>query len=350
MRTLTTIKDPVFSGNKEPGSLDHFFLKFINDERDLPFIYLSLKIIFTLIPSAILLYLNVVPGIWWWLHAALHVVLMASMLGPFTLMLHNTSHRPFFKQKHSWGNGIIPWLIGPFMGQSPFLYYSHHIGMHHSEANMPDDKSSTMPYQRDSFKGFMHYHLRFLFMGIVDLIRYFRGVNKKKGRHFLWLSYRGEIGFMSFLIIMCLIHWKATLFVFIIPVLIIRTMMMVGNWSQHAFIDQDEPEVDYKNSITCINTLYNKQCFNDGYHIGHHANPGMHWTDMPNDFVKNKQKYIDHKAIVFEGLNYDQIWFNLMTKRYKKLAQHFVDLGDQFESQEEVIALLKSRTKKFDLK
>jgi len=61
------------------------------------------------------------------------------------------------------------------MGQSPLLYFSHHIGMHHSEANMPEDKSSTMPYQRDSFRGFMHYYLRFLFMKLFSMDDLSRG-------------------------------------------------------------------------------------------------------------------------------------------------------------------------------
>jgi hypothetical protein len=126
--------------------------------------------------------------------------------------------------------------------------------------------------------------------------------------------------------------------------------MMMGNWSQHAFISQTDPENDYKNSITCINTGYNSQCFNDGYHIGHHANPNMHWTDMPGDFLANRQKYIDNDAVVFDGIDYNQIWFYLMTRNYKKLAKHFVNLGDRYKNEEEFISFLKSRTKKFILK
>lgn len=349
MRTLSTIKDPVYTKKDNLGGMNAFFLRFIRDERDLPFVYLCLLLLSLVVPSGILLYLPLLTGYWWWLHAVVHLVLFLSFLGPFTLMLHNTSHRPFFKQEYSWGNGIIPWLIGPFMGQSPLLYFSHHIGMHHSEANMPEDKSSTMPYQRDSFSGFMHYYLRFLFIGIIDLINYFRNKKGKQRSYFLWMTYRGEILFLSFIIAMCFLNWQATLFTFILPVILIRSLMMMGNWAQHAFVDQEEPDNDYKNSITCINSSYNRQCFNDGYHIGHHANPNMHWTDMPTDFLKNKQKYIDNQAIVFEGLDYNQIWFFLVTKQYAKLAASFVDIGNQFETQEEVITLLKSRTQRFEL-
>jgi Fatty acid desaturase len=31
--------------------------------------------------------------------------------------------------------------------------------------------------------------------------------------------------------------------------------------------------------------LYNVLCFNDGYHVEHHANPGVHWTALPRRVV-----------------------------------------------------------------
>ena len=114
---------------------------------------------------------------------------------------------------------------------------------------------------------------------------------------------------------------------------------------QHAFVDPAAPADNYRNSITCINTVYNQKCFNDGYHIGHHLKPHMHWTDMPVDFQKNADKYGENQAIVFESLDYHQIWWKLMNKRYDQLAEHVVDLGHNFRSKEEIVALLQSRTK-----
>ena len=73
----------------------------------------------------------------------------------------------------------------------------------------------------------------------------------------------------------------------------------------------------------------------------------MHWTDMPQDFEKNLNKYIDNKAIVFEVIDYFVIWLWLMLKRYDILAKHFVNIGNTYQSKEEIIALLKERTKKF---
>ena len=120
--------------------------------------------------------------------------------------------------------------------------------------------------------------------------------------------------------------------------------MMAGNWAQHAFIDPNNPANIFTNSITCINTPYNKKCFNDGYHIGHHLRPSLHWTEMPNDFLHNIEKYKQNEAVVFTDLDYFQIWFLLMIKNYKLLSKKFVPLTEDNASAEDIQRFLKSRT------
>jgi hypothetical protein len=60
------------------------------------------------------------------------------------------------------------------------------------------------------------------------------------------------------------------------------------------------------------------------------------------------QKYIDNKAIVFDGIHFLHVFFWLVNKRYDLLAKHFVNIGDQYRSDEEIIAFLRSRTRKID--
>lgn len=346
MRSLPKITDPVFE-KKELKGLDKYFVQKIRDERDLPFIHLSIKLTLTLIPSAILLFTPFLQGNLWYAWAIFHLFLCIIVyLGPYTLMLHNTSHRPFFKRDYEWMNKYIPWVLGIFMGQSPDLYFLHHMGMHHNEGNMPNDKSSTMPFQRDSFIGFLNYYTRFILVGILDLIRYFFSKKKNALAH---TAARKEFFFYVFLITLCVfVNLKATLFVFILPTIIVRFGMMSGNWGQHAFVDPDNPGNDYTSSITCINVAYNKKCFNDGYHIGHHLVPNMHWTDMPVEFQDNLQKYAANKSLIFEGLDFHMVWILLMLKRYEKLADHVVNINDNtFESKEEIIQIMKERTRKF---
>ena len=67
---------------------------------------------------------------------------------------------------------------------------------------------------------------------------------------------------------------------------------------------------------------------------------------MPNDFLAYKDKYAEQQAVVFEGLDYFSIWLLLMMKRYDVLAEHFVNIGNVFKSDEEIVNFLKSRTRR----
>jgi fatty acid desaturase len=337
------ISDPVFEKRGEYNIFQKIFLHFIRDERDLPFIYLCLKISFLVVPAALYLYFS--GDFAWYLGAAYLIINLGYFLGPYVLMLHNTSHRKLFKEEYKMWNNYIPWILGPFYGETPETYFYHHVGMHHAENNMAADISSTMNYRRDSLRVFFRNFGRFFIFGIVELSMYFKKKNKTR---FLKKILMGEFSFVLLCVLLSFVNWKATLVVFIIPFFFVRFAMMAGNWAQHAFIDPADPANSYRNSITCINTSYNRKCFNDGYHIGHHLMPSMHWTDMPSNFQANKHKYVQNNAIVFKKMDYFFIWFLLMTKNYHYLARNFVDLGNVFKSKEEIVVLLKSRTVKFN--
>lgn len=335
------LKDPVFEKRENYSKVDNLFLRFIRDERDLPFIYLCLKITFFILPISI--YLFFPNKFSWWIAVPYLVFNLGIMLGPYVLMLHNTSHRKLFKEEYKFMNYYIPWILGPFYGESPETYFYHHIGMHHAENNLSADISSTMNYQRDNLIDFLKYFGRFFLFGIVELSIYFR---KKNRSRFLKKILLGEFSFILMCIALSFFNWQATLVVFVLPFFFVRYAMMAGNWAQHAFIDSTDPGNSYRNSITCINTVYNKRCFNDGYHIGHHLTPAMHWTDMPKNFQDNKEKYALNKSVVFKEVDYFFIWFLLMTHNYKYLANKFVDINCIYSNQEDIINFLKNRTKK----
>ena len=46
---------------------------------------------------------------------------------------------------------------------------------------------------------------------------------------------------------------RAALFVLILPFVSMRSGMVVGNWGQHAFVDEDDPDSNFRSSITLIN-------------------------------------------------------------------------------------------------
>lgn len=311
----------------------------IIDRRDRPFLGVLAGMALLLVPSAALMY---APGEFsWFLAAAYLAVLFGLFFDRFILLLHNTRHRRLFRPglELDWA---IDWVFGPLAGQTPWTYHAHHLGMHHVENNLWDDRSSTLPYRRDSLRDFVRYWTRFAAFGITDLALYLRAARRGKLARRVLV---GEATYFAALALLLWVDWRATAVVFLAPLAFARFGMMAGNWAQHAFVDPAAPENAYRNSITTINTRYNRRCFNDGYHIGHHLKPSRHWTEMPGELLDNVATYRAQGAIVFQGLDYFQIWALLMVKAHGTLADHVVDLSGGLEplDRDGRVALLRAR-------
>ncbi len=341
MKALPLLTDPVYVPKKKFSWYDRLWLRVMNDKRDLPFIYLLTTIHLTVVPVAIILFTPLLTGVWWWLAAIPYFyVSQLYFKGRFGLMFHCICHRKCFKQPYQRLHDYITWIVCPLFGHAPEGYFSHHLGMHHIENNLEDDTSSTMAYQRDSLRDFLAYFFKFLFVGVKNTILYL--YYRKRKKLYMRLT-AGEYIYLAFCIAMCFVNLKATLFIFIIPFLFARVVMMLGNWAQHAFVDPSNLD---DNTINCINTKYNKICWNDGYHAVHHVRPALHYTEIPVEFLKHKDEFARQKVLVFDGIHYLHIFMWLMSKRYDKLAKNLVNINNMFSSEEEAIAVMKERTKK----
>jgi hypothetical protein len=333
------VTDPVSAPHYGDGFLSRWCKSHLVEPRDEVFVRLTLASIarmFVLMAALwVAIYVAHVPAV---LAGALYLALWGWSVPPVVLMLHCTMHRLFVKTPR-WLNRAQLYAMTFFLGIPP-AYPDHHLGMHHAEDNMREDLSSTLRYQRDSFLHFLAYFFRFLFAGYVELSLYLR----RHGKHrVMRRMLAGEIGVIAVLAVACWIAPAFGLFAFVLPSLIIRFMMMAGNWGQHAFINTARSNDGMSNAITCINSAYNRRCFNDGYHIGHHLRANRHWTDMPQDFVDNLGKYVAAGTIVFEKIDFFAVSLLLWTGQWKTLARHYVRLDGVERSDEEVIQLLQSR-------
>jgi fatty acid desaturase len=326
-------------GRGSPGaSARAWLIGLLNDPRDLPFLHLMLGCCALVAFGVSLFFIEE----HFWAFAAVYGLLWGfGFLDRFILMLHCTSHRRLFKKRYDVLNRVIPCVLGPFFGETPDTYFAHHLGMHHPENNLGADLSSTMKYQRDRFSHWLRYFGRFLFFGLLELTMYHRRQrNQKLFRRVLG----GELLFWGVVLGLGFIDLRATLVVLVAPVLLVRALMMMGNWGQHAFVDGSDPGNAYKNSITCINTRYNRRCFNDGYHIHHHLRPTCHFTELPVEFESNRAAYGAEDAIVFDGIDFFQVWLLLMLRQHWRLARRVVALpGAPQRSLEETVAFLRSR-------
>jgi len=206
----------------------------------------------TSVPSAVFLFLH-----FSWIHGLLHWLMQSYYVGTYTLMMHQHIHmRGILSRKYTWLDRSFPYVTDPLMGHTWNSYYYHHVKHHHVEGNGPDDLSSTIRYQRDDFIHFAQYVGRFFFLVWLDLPRYFF----RKGRYIdgLKIATSELANYTAIYLLAVYVNLQATIFVFILPFILLRMGLMVGNWGQHAFVDETEPESDFRSSITLIDVAVSK--------------------------------------------------------------------------------------------
>ncbi|KAJ5134244.1 hypothetical protein N7526_005609 [Penicillium atrosanguineum] len=269
----------------------------------------------TIVPSGFYLYYH-----FSYLHGILHWAMMGYYCGGFTLMKHQHIH----------GNGVLA-----------SKYWHHHV-----EGNGEQDLSTTMFYDRDSVRDFACYVGRFIFFVWLELPLYFfrKGQFKYACRVAFW-----ELGnYLAIYILYNYVNARATTFVLILPLTVMRFGLMVGNWGQHAFVDPIDPDSDYRSSITLVDVPSNRYSFNDGYHTSHHLNPRRHWRDHPVAFLVGRDRYAEERALVFRNVDYIFITVNLLRKNYLHLAKCLIPMGDQVNmTMEERVEMLRGRTRRF---
>jgi hypothetical protein len=331
----------------------------VRNEADVVMITHLLLYATTILPSAIYMFYS----FHWW-HAILHGVMQGWCAGAYTLLKHQHIHgRGIMSKNYAVVDRLFPYIMDPLMGHTWNSYYFHHVKHHHVEGNGPNDLSSTVRYQRDEFWDFARYVGRFYFLIWFDLPRYFLRTGKPK------LAFQAatcEIGNYAFLYFLFrYVNICATIFVFLVPLALMRLALMTGNWGQHALVDEAEPDSDFRSSITLIDVPVglvklsytrhptnsaqsNRYCYNDGYHTSHHLNPLRHWRDHPVAFLAQKKQYSDEHALVFYNIDYMFLTINLLRKNYDHIARCLVPMGDQMKlTHEERVAMLKRKTRKF---
>jgi hypothetical protein len=321
--------------------LERLARRLLNDPRDAPM--LELLLCASLLPvGAIALFAR-----FSWTLALVYLGVYAGwLLAPFVTMYHDTSHHRLFKRQYEWLNRYLDWLLAPLFGFTPETYYVHHIGMHHPEENLLADVSSTLAYRRDSLTDFGRYWLRFFFC-YAEMAAYFRRTRRPRlARRFVV----GESLYAAVLVLALVLHPQAALVVFVLPLLLGRSVLIIGNWAEHAFVDPAAPDNPYRASLNLLGARVNARCFNVGYHIGHHIKPRMHFTEMPVEFEHHLARYGAEDAIVLRDMHYPTVWLHLMTGNYARLARAFVQLpGAPLRTEEQVMALLRVRTRRLSV-
>ncbi|KAL9090206.1 MAG: hypothetical protein Q9159_002106 [Coniocarpon cinnabarinum] len=295
----------------------------------------------TCVPSAIILFCNFT-----WLHAVLHLVYQCWLIPTYTSMMHQHGHdRAILNSSMDWLDARFPYALDPLMGHTWNTHYFQHLKHQLVESNGPDDICSTIWYERDNSQHLAQYIARFTFLTWFGLAQdFFKKAQYGNAILALW----SELSALVFVAEMTWLHWRAALFVLVLPMVFTRFMLTIETWGQRAFVDGKAPNSDFRNSVTLIDVQCNRHRFNAGYQTAHLLNPSRHWRDHPLTFLNNTRRYEQERALVFRNIDFTRLAYRLVRKDYEYLAKCMIPIGQQTSlSMDERMELLKSRTKAF---
>jgi len=311
-----------------PKFLQKRALNLLEDPRDIILVHLLWNIMITTVPCGIALFflkdeLNPYTIALGSFYNAANWILYGRR---FILTLHFASHRRLFKKEHWILNNLLGSFVSNFFGIPTGAYYLHHVIMHHCENNVfPYDLSSTMIYQRDNFLHFLMYWARYAFAIWFQLPYY----AFKRARYNL-MYYASTCLFGYFVAVYLLttkVSTMGTIFVFIVPFVLSSFLLMFGNYSQHIFVDPDHYADSYYLAYNIINTDANPVCYNDGYHLLHHLNSRLHWSELPAEFNKSIDKLISKDCITFHTIDFFDVGLLVFTKQWEKLASYYYNIN-----------------------
>lgn len=330
-----------------PDGVSHWLIKNIlkgQEESNIFIVYVMVNILLTTIPFAIGLFLlegkipNAVASGLGMFYVLFNLFTHARS---FILALHYSTHTPIFNRKWRFLKHINTSILCNFFGMPLGTYYAHHIAMHHCENNVrPHDVSSTMPYQRDSKFELLKYMLRYLFLIWFELPYH---LIQQKRQKVAMRSVAGSVAFFIGTTILFQFRPIATLFVFILPMIILSIALMEGNWKQHVFVDPEDPENSYRSTFACINTPRNALNFNDGYHVEHHEKPGLPWHQLPTYFQSQIPHYAEQDGFIFTHLSSGQVGQLVLEGKLEELANHYVNVGQKQRTKAELVAEFRRR-------
>jgi len=335
-----------------PASWERYVCeRMLNDERDLRLCLTLLQVTLWLAFSTAMQVL-VLPArddsralLWMLVHLPITWIVMGQR---FILAMHYAAHRPLFSSKHLGRlaavlNVFPQAVISNFYGMPCGCYYVHHCIMHHQANNFfPYDLSSTMPYQRDSPLHFLAYVINFC----VHTLLYLPFYALKKRRFDILLGLGLCVG--GYLAAFPLLYaWRPYWFLtsIAIPFILGPFALMLGNFSQHIFVDPDNPTSNYGLACNHLNAPFNMLTFNDGYHITHHCSSITHWSEMPLHFIQHLDAYEAGGAILFKHIPFDEITFSVFAgeRGLRRLASKVVQITPKHLSEDELVALFRKR-------
>ncbi|CAB9511059.1 Fatty acid desaturase [Seminavis robusta] len=289
------------------------------------------------------------PEFIWWRAVLYNAVRIGPMYRHF-MYVYTLSH----KEAHCYGKIFAApyhhvlqytynYYIGFFHGVLPGPFTQSHIYNHHKYDNNKDDVYSTGSFRRDSFLMFLRY-VGVWFQYAFNLSTAVQFAKEGKTQRVMY-SILGTLQYMAQVALMAYLVNPMTAFAYILwPFIEGNILLAAVNYTWHAFIDPNDFDNDYVNSVTILDAL--NFALAEEYHVVHHQYAGVHWSRHAELYEKHHDEYVKSKATVFQGSNLFVVWGMILARDYQGLADMFVQLEpdkSKHLSQEEVAQLMKER-------
>jgi len=225
----------------------------------------------------------------------------------------------------------IAGIAGILYGTIPNHYATAHNKIHHRWHNDTGDVHTNMDLDRTELRSYLIYLPRFVgyWTGITPALLFaIRGEYKMLRDLLCGMVYYYGVGALIGYQMGLTFYWAYILYPFVEG----ASFLGIIAYLWHSFSEADDPTNQYINSITILRGGNN--VWNEDYHVVHHHEPGVHWSDMPKSFEIHLDKYVECRATVFADCEQGKLIAWMFGSDWDTLADHFVDLQYVFSNGE----------------
>jgi fatty acid desaturase len=238
------------------------------------------------------------------------------------VIAHNHNHCQTFKSKEA-NRWFAIWL-SLFYGYPTFAWVPTHNLNHHKYVNREGDATITWRFtnRHNALVAITYFFVSSYYQSkpINDYIANAKQKNPALYRLIIG-QYAAWIGtyVAMYALAARLYGWGHGFYVFAfsigLPAFFSLWTIMLFNYDQHVHTD---PFSEYDHSRSFTSAAVNFLLFNNGYHLVHHENPGVHWSKLPE--LHAQVEHLIHPSLKQKSLAW--YWF----KQYA-LAPFFPSLG-----------------------